>query len=452
MHFGARNHYCWFYDDEKQHQKVVTEFINEGLQQNEKIIYVTDSHSPEIIKNYLKSSSFSITSCIKSGQLNIFKLSEIFLNKSENLFSKLIPSIKFMIKNAVDEGYSGLRATGEMSSIFHEIICQINLYNRLLEYESNLNTIISESNLSMLCQYDVRTQNALLLTPLLSIHPKIILRTEIFANEKYIPPSEFKSNLTIPIFQKWFKSESYNKLKEEVEALKELDREKNQLLDELAHEIRNPLSSILGFTELLMQDDANLSPFQKEAIEIISRNVNRIIRLISLLLNKSRLERNQFVLKKEPFRIDLLINSVVDELSFNLKQKAHKLHLNVPENLIVVADKDQLYLVILNLLSNAIKYTPPKGDITIHVRKQKSKLHFSITDTGIGFTPEEKSHLFKKFSKIKRALKEERGYSKGVGLGLYISKSIIEQHGGRIDAFSKGLNQGATFFFEIPCE
>ncbi|MHA1650068.1 MAG: MEDS domain-containing protein, partial [Candidatus Helarchaeota archaeon] len=417
MHFGARNHYCWLYDDEKQHQKIVTEFINEGLQQNEKIIYVADSHSPEIIKNYLKSSSFSINSCIKSGQLNIFKLSEFFLKKSENLFSKLIPLIKFMIKNAVDEGYSGLRATGEMSCIFHEIISQINLYKQLLEYESNLNTIISESNLSMLCQYDIRSHNALLFTPLLSIHPKIILRTEIFANEKYIPPSEVKSNLAIPIFQKWFKNESYIKLKEEVETLKELDREKNQLLDELAHEIRNPLSSILGFTELLMQDDANLSPFQKEAIEIISRNVNRIIRLISLLLNKSRLEKNQFVLKKEPFCIDLLINSVVDELSFNFKQKAHKLHLNVPENLIVVADKDQLYLVILNLLSNAIKYTPPKGDITIHVRKQKSKLHFSITDTGIGFTPEEKSHLFKKFSKIKRALKEERGYSKGVGLG-----------------------------------
>ena len=119
-------------------------------------------------------------------------------------------------------------------------------------------------------------------------------------------------------------------------------------------------------------------------------------------------------------------------------------------NMITMFEKERIYEVIINLLSNAIKYTPPQGIIKIGSKIENNQYIISIEDNGIGFTEKEREKIFKKFGKIERYGKGLDVVSEGSGLGLYISKGIIELHGGQIWAESKGRDKGSTFYFSLP--
>ena len=145
-----------------------------------------------------------------------------------------------------------------------------------------------------------------------------------------------------------------------------------------------------------------------------------------------------------------LIKFCINEL-YGLKELRNQtINLDIPETLETYFDKERIYVVIANLLINALKYTPPNGEITIGSEFKENSIIISIKDNGIGLTEPEKSQLFKPFGKIERYGKGWDVDTEGSGLGLYISKKIVEMHGGRIWVESDGKNKGSTFFFSLP--
>ena len=227
---------------------------------------------------------------------------------------------------------------------------------------------------------------------------------------------------------------------------------KTDLLSRTSHELKTPLISIKGFTELLLT--LHSSKLDTDVISIlgeIKEGSNRLERLISSLLESSRLDQKQLKLNKTTEDLSFLIKFCVKELEGLSELRKQTINLKIHEYLTSNFDKERIYEVISNLLLNAIKYTPPGGSITIRTEVKKKYYIVSVEDNGIGITEEEKKdQLFNQFGKIERYGKGWDIDIEGSGLGLYISKKLVELHGGVIWVESEGRNKGSKFFFSLP--
>ncbi|HYZ49782.1 MAG TPA: HAMP domain-containing sensor histidine kinase, partial [Nitrososphaeraceae archaeon] len=240
------------------------------------------------------------------------------------------------------------------------------------------------------------------------------------------------------------------------EKLKEADQMKNQFIDVAAHELRTPIQPIIGLSEVLHSIINDTK--QRELLDVIVRNAKRLQRLTENILDVTKIESHSLNLKKERFHItELISNTIQDATGQSEKVNNGKLklvfynHGNDKQSDIVYADKSRITQVLLNLLNNAIKFTE-EGSISVKIQSaEKSNkddnIIVSIKDTGDGIDPEIIPRLFTKF-----ATKSE----KGTGLGLFICKSIVEAHDGRIwaennaDTTLEKRTRGATFYFSLP--
>jgi len=241
------------------------------------------------------------------------------------------------------------------------------------------------------------------------------------------------------------------KIKESEKKLKKLNRLKSELLRRTSHELKTPLVSIKGFTNLLLEvHSANLD---KDAINILNeveKGCERLEKIITDILNTAKLESGNMKLKKEKINLTSIIKNAINSVKGLAQSRNLTIKENINNNLITKGEEEKILVVLENLLSNAIKYTPSKGIIFIDSEKSVEKIIISIKDTGIGFTKEEKKNLFTQFGKIERY---GEGYDiniDGSGLGLYISKKIIELHDGEIWMESEGRNKGSIFYFSLP--
>lgn len=234
----------------------------------------------------------------------------------------------------------------------------------------------------------------------------------------------------------------------ELEKLNEL---KSEFLRRTTHELKIPLTAIKGYTNLLLELNSNyLSSEIISNLENIHEGCNRLEHIIKNIIESSKLKTSRIELRTSRENLCKFIKSCVEELKELSKAKNHTIKLNIHENLIVPFDKEQIHEVITNLLGNAIKYTPPHGSITIKANLKSQSVILSIADNGIGFTKEEKNQIFKQFGKLNHSdLNLDLGIE-GSGLGLFISKQIIELHGGEIWVESEGRNKGSTFYFSLP--
>jgi len=233
--------------------------------------------------------------------------------------------------------------------------------------------------------------------------------------------------------------------------LEEQSKLKTDLLSRTSHELKTPLISIKGFTELLLTvHKPHLDTDMISILEEIKEGSSRLEKLVNSLLESSRLDQGQLKLNITTEDLTFLIKFCVKELQALAELRNQKIHLNVHEYLTCNFDKERIYEVMSNLLLNAIKYTPPGGKINIKSEIKEKFYIISIKDTGIGITEEEKGQLFKQFGKIERYGKGWDVDIEGSGLGLYISKKIVELHGGKIWIESEGRNKGSAFFFSLP--
>ncbi len=235
------------------------------------------------------------------------------------------------------------------------------------------------------------------------------------------------------------------------EELLKLNSLKSELLRRTSHELKTPLVSIKGFSDLLLELHRDkLDDYLVSTLSEIKQGCERLENLISDILKTAELESGATQLKKSEEDLSFLIRLCATELKGILKLRNDKLIFKIHEKLVTYFEKEQIHQVISNILSNAIKYTPPTGVIEIKSEINNDFIVISIKDSGIGLTEEEKGGLFKQFGKIERYGQGMDIIPEGSGLGLYISKKIIELHGGEIWVESEGRNKGSTFYFTLP--
>jgi PAS domain S-box-containing protein len=241
-------------------------------------------------------------------------------------------------------------------------------------------------------------------------------------------------------------------IEEEIIKLKELEQIRKDLISRVSHELKTPLVSICGAAELLL--DLYIEEFKddtKELIEMIEKGGKRLKYLVDNLVDITRIEYRKFELEKDKNDINEIVRDCIKEMMYLIKKRELNLEFDLKDSMFLEIDRIRIEQVILNLLSNAIKNTPPKGKIIVTTLKENNCVKISICDTGIGLTKQEIDKLFTRFGKIERYGNGlEYIDIQGTGLGLYISKEIIDLHEGEIWVESKGRNKGSTFTIKLP--
>jgi signal transduction histidine kinase len=242
-----------------------------------------------------------------------------------------------------------------------------------------------------------------------------------------------------------------SELKAANEQLKSYDRMQREFINIAAHELRTPITPIIAMMYLAKpknDDGSSDVTLSRERYEIIDRNAKRLERLSKDILDVARIESGKFSLEREVFDINKKIKDMVDEIG---KSVPDSQVIEIPPNpaterdhdaMLVNADSGKIFQVVSNLLKNAMKFTPQNGTITVSTERQDDNVVIKVKDDGRGIDPEVMPKLFQKF-----ASSSEMG---GTGLGLFISKSIVDAHGGRVWAENNADGKGATFAFTLP--
>lgn len=230
---------------------------------------------------------------------------------------------------------------------------------------------------------------------------------------------------------------------------KDLENMKSDFVSMAAHELRTPITSIHGYLDVFLKENGDkLTADGKDLLSKVAVATQQLQGLVENLLAVSKIERG--ALRTTMERVDYLtiVKQIVDEINVRARDKSIKLTLELPkqENLLIEADKVRIGEVVMNLLSNAINYTPAGGNIKVWLETDADSVTTHIQDSGQGIPKEAIPHLFGKFFRVVQKLGQE---SKSNGLGLYITKSIIDLHHGRIWVESE-LGKGSTFSFTIP--
>jgi PAS domain S-box-containing protein len=240
-------------------------------------------------------------------------------------------------------------------------------------------------------------------------------------------------------------------LKEQNKVLEEMSQFKSDLLTRTSHELKTPLISIKGFTNLLLE--VYKDKMDSKMISIVNEIMDGSLRLeniIKNLIESSKLDQNLIKLDKQLDNLTPLIKNCIEDFKNIANIKEHSIAINLHNSLITRFDKEKIQDVLSNILLNAIKYTSSGGNIKIFSQKTKDEYIISVKDSGIGITSAEKDRIFKKFGKIERYGEGLDLDIEGSGLGLYISKKIIHLHDGRIWVKSKGRGKGSIFSFSLP--
>jgi two-component system, OmpR family, sensor histidine kinase VicK len=249
----------------------------------------------------------------------------------------------------------------------------------------------------------------------------------------------------------WKQAELYEKLSETYEQLKIHNKMQKEFLDIAAHELRTPIQPILGLTEILLSDKRMDRAAQEEKLNVIARNAKRLKLLTDDILDVTKIEGQALQLKKELINVNHIISSTVEKIKNQMghDENVELVFSSLDHNVVFVeADKARITQVISNLLNNAIKFTK-RGTVFIGIEeiKQDNSLQkfvaVTVKDTGTGIDSEILPRLFEKFASKS---------CKGTGLGLFICKSIVEAHGGRIWAENNADGKGATFTFSLPIQ
>lgn len=225
-----------------------------------------------------------------------------------------------------------------------------------------------------------------------------------------------------------------------------LDNMQKELVADVSHELKTPITSIMGYADTLLEGEYDKET-QNKFLNVIATEARRMARLVTDLLTLSRYDNNKKRTQKETFDLGELVKKCQDKLAIEIKKKNHKVNCFVTADVPpVYADKYDIERVILNILSNSIKYTPDNGEIKIYVGFVYNDAYIKIFDNGIGIPENDLGRIFERFYRVDKARTREMG---GTGLGLSIAKEILDKNGGSIDIKSV-VGQGTEVVIRIP--
>ncbi len=235
--------------------------------------------------------------------------------------------------------------------------------------------------------------------------------------------------------------------------LRELDKLKSSFLANMSHELRTPLNSILGFTDVMLEGlDGELTEYMNNDLRLVQKNGQHLLHLINDVLDMAKIESGRMNLHPETFRVHTVLEEVTSITSTLANEKNLSLVIDKDSNqdIEIYADNTRLRQVMINLVNNSIKFTE-KGEISLSVKSiDGGRVQVTVKDTGIGIPPDKLDAIFQEFTQVDTSTTRKAG---GTGLGLPISRRLVEMHGGRLMAFSTGIEgEGSTFFVELPVE
>ncbi len=236
-----------------------------------------------------------------------------------------------------------------------------------------------------------------------------------------------------------------SKIARDITEQKELERRKDEFISMASHELKTPVTSIKGFTQLLLRRFQQRD--DREALHFLSRmdaQLNKLVKLINDLLDISRMQTGQLEYRQEPFELDVLAQEVIENMRG--MTQTHSLILENSEPVCVFGDRDRIGQILINLLTNAIKYSPHADKVLVQVGADGKNAVVRVQDFGIGIAPAYQKKIFERFYQVGEP--EVKTYP-GLGIGLYISKQIVERHHGRIEVQSR-KGEGATFSVILP--
>ena len=243
------------------------------------------------------------------------------------------------------------------------------------------------------------------------------------------------------------KQEAYKTIKEQNEKILEADKIKNEFLANISHELRTPLNSILGFADILTAKIyGDLNPKQEEYLNDIKVSGTHLLGMINEVLDMSKIEANAMKIVKSSFPISRALTEACNILLPLAQKKNIKLDVAMLDDFEVFADYQKIQQILYNLVSNAIKYSPENDQVDIAVLKEKNCFRLAVHDNGIGIDPKYHGKIFAKFVQLDSAYTKKES---STGLGLTITKELVELHGGKISLISE-INNGSTFIVEIP--
>jgi PAS domain S-box-containing protein len=283
------------------------------------------------------------------------------------------------------------------------------------------------------------------LIELLGFELKKIFRKELIQRENLI--------LEVTTLEMWSEKEKIGVLVilHDITREKMVEKMKTEFVSVAAHQLRTPLSAIKWTLRLLLDGDlGKITETQREFLEKTYKSNERMILLINDLLNVTRIEEGRYLYNLTLIDFESTIESLVNSYKEEVEKRNLKLEFQKPKEKLplIKADPEKIKLAIQNLIENSIKYTPEGGRILISLKKNKNLITFSIKDTGVGIPKDQQQRVFSKFFRAENAIKMN---TEGSGLGLFITKNIIEAHGGKI-WFESEEGKGTTFYFNLPAE
>ena len=230
---------------------------------------------------------------------------------------------------------------------------------------------------------------------------------------------------------------------------KEIDQMKSDFISLVSHELRTPLTSIIGFVSFILDGKAGaINDRQRNSLARVQRQSKRLAALINDLLDISRIESGRIQMDQAPISLLEIVTQRIEEIRPQADEKSIRLALTAPESAPnILGDEARMGQVFTNLVGNAIKFTPDNGEVNVKVEADGNLLHVEVIDTGPGIPPEERQKIFDKFYQLSDISTRQQG---GSGLGLSISKSIVEAHGGKLWIDDGNQGKGSNFQFVLP--
>jgi signal transduction histidine kinase len=459
---GPHDHFCSIYESPQEHYAVAIPFIQIGLDRGEKCIYIADDGTVGDVRQAMQSEGIDVDRATTSKALVLATKEQAYLEHGSFHPDWMFTFWKEATQLAMSEGFSALRATGETEWVLRGG----RGLERWMEYESRLTHTLSESNCSALCQYNRRLFPPELILDVIRTHPMVIYDSAVCQNLYHVPPAEFLgTNRTAREVERLLTNirerarvedvlrEQLTERKQAEEALRDAQAElahvtrvmtMGELTASIAHEINQPLAAVVTNANAGLRWLAGPIPNLSEAREALARitrdgkRASDVIGRIRALVKKSSTEKAGLDLNEAIQEVVVLVQSEIQKSEVTLQME---LAIDLPQ---ILGNRVQLQQVILNLVMNGIEamsaVTDRSRDLLIRSCKYESdKVLVAAQDSGIGIDSQNLEKIFDAFYTTK---------SQGMGMGLAISRSIVESHGGRLWAVPN-IGPGATFQFTL---